>query len=77
MPKIICPCYECIRHARHANYCTAGRIVLREEYIHTDRYGYTHMMGCKMYKCDERLNELNDALRRALIMSGIREEKTK
>lgn len=53
MPKILCPCYECVHHAKTVNKCMAKEISLREGHWHTLNEGLQQFWQCKSYEPQE------------------------
>ncbi len=59
MPKVICPCIECIYNSnRHT--CKANKIGLKEGYWHTINEGFKQFWICDQYEKTDEFTELEE-----------------
>ena len=62
MPKILCPCYECVHHAKTVNTCRAKEVNLREGHWHTTYEGVQHFWQCKTYEPQEWYKKVEEGI---------------
>lgn len=70
MPRIVCPCYECVHHSITGETCTAGKIVLGWHGVHTRYQGFKEFWTCHQYEMSEKYTDIVKQLRNVLTDEG-------